>query len=90
MESIHDLLAPEKSNISIHDDPKSGEVSLPGVEVVKIRDLDSFMQLLELGEVNRHVANTKLNTESSRSHMILMVCIELSAFSFLLHRIFVQ
>ncbi|KAI9071477.1 hypothetical protein K1719_046561 [Acacia pycnantha] len=78
MESIHDLLAPEKSNISIHEDPKSGEVSLPGVEVVKVRDLDSFMQLLELGDVNRHVANTKLNTESSRSHVILMVQIRRS------------
>ncbi|XP_028758825.1 kinesin-like protein KIN-UC isoform X2 [Neltuma alba] len=78
MESIHDLLAPEKSDISIHEDPKSGEVSLPGVEVVKVQDLDSFMQLLELGEVNRHVANTKLNTESSRSHVILMVQIRRS------------
>ncbi|XP_054798040.1 kinesin-like protein KIN-UC isoform X3 [Prosopis cineraria] len=78
MESIHDLLAPEKSNISIHGDPKSGEVSLPGVEVVKVQDLDSFVQLLELGEANRHVANTKLNTESSRSHVILMVQIRRS------------
>ncbi|KAF7833676.1 kinesin-like protein KIN-UC isoform X2 [Senna tora] len=78
MESIYDLLAPEKSSISIHEDPKSGEVSLPGAEVVKVQDLDSFVELLELGEANRHVANTKLNTESSRSHAILMVQIRRS------------
>ena len=73
MESIQDLLAPEKVNIPINDDPKTGEVSLPGASVVKIQDLDHFLQLLQIGETNRHAANTKLNTESSRSHAILMV-----------------
>ncbi|KAL5735028.1 hypothetical protein ACOSP7_032889 [Xanthoceras sorbifolium] len=73
MESIQDLLAPENINIPIHEDPKTGEVSLPGATVVKIQDLDHFLQLLQIGEANRHAANTKLNTESSRSHAILMV-----------------
>ncbi|KAF5467065.1 hypothetical protein F2P56_016929 [Juglans regia] len=72
-ESIQDLLAPEKTNIPINEDPKTGEVSLPGATVVKIQDLDNFLQLLQVGEGNRHAANTKMNTESSRSHAILMV-----------------
>ncbi|KAG2729795.1 hypothetical protein I3760_01G266200 [Carya illinoinensis] len=72
-ESIQDLLAPEKTNIHINEDPKTGEVSLPGATVVKIQDLDNFLQLLQVGEGNRHAANTKMNTESSRSHAILMV-----------------
>lgn len=75
MESIQDLLAPEKVNIPINEDPKTGEVSLPGATVVKLRDLDHLLQLLQVGEVNRHAANTKLNTESSRSHAILVVSI---------------
>lgn len=79
MESIQDLLAPEKTNIPIAEDAKTGEVSVPGVEVVKIRNLDQFLQLLQLGEANRHAANTKMNTESSRSHAILMVYICRSA-----------
>ncbi|XP_022134077.1 kinesin-like protein KIN-UC isoform X2 [Momordica charantia] len=73
MESIQDLLAPEKVNIPINEDPKTGEVSAPGATVVKIQDIDHFLQLLEISEANRHAANTKLNTESSRSHAILMV-----------------
>ncbi|KAK2634074.1 hypothetical protein Ddye_028866 [Dipteronia dyeriana] len=73
MESIQDLLAPEKNNISINEDPKTGEVSLPGATIVKVQDLDHFLQLLQIGETNRHAAHTKLNTESSRSHAILMV-----------------
>ncbi|KAH7855331.1 hypothetical protein Vadar_023797 [Vaccinium darrowii] len=73
LESIQDLLSPEKINIPIFEEPKTGKVTLPGALVVKIRDLDHFSQVLQTGEANRHVANTKLNTESSRSHAILMV-----------------
>ncbi|OVA18001.1 Armadillo [Macleaya cordata] len=76
LESIQDLLAPEKNNIPIVEDSKTGEVSLPGAAVVKVRDIDQFMQLVQIGEVNRHAANTKMNTESSRSHAILMVYIQ--------------
>jgi kinesin family protein 5 len=75
MESIQDLLAPEKTNIPINEDPKTGEVSLPGATIVKVQDLDHFLQLLQVGETNRHAANTKMNTESSRSHAILTVSI---------------
>ncbi|KAF3434013.1 hypothetical protein FNV43_RR25116 [Rhamnella rubrinervis] len=78
MESIQDMLAPEKINIPINEDPKTGEVSLPGASVVKVQDLDQFLQLLQIGEANRHASNTKLNTESSRSHAILMVYIQRS------------
>lgn len=73
MESVQDLLAPEKINIPIVEDAKTGEVLVPGAEIVKILNLDHFLQLLHLGEANRHAANTKMNTESSRSHAILMV-----------------
>lgn len=78
MESIQDLLAPEKGNILINEDPRTGEVSLPCASIAKVRDLDSFLELLNIGEANRHVSNTKLNTESSRSHAILMVYIRRS------------
>lgn len=73
METIQDLLNPANDNISIVEDPKSGDVALPGATVVEIRDHKSFMELLQLGEAHRYAANTKLNTESSRSHAILMV-----------------
>ncbi|XP_024013548.1 kinesin-like protein KIN-UC isoform X2 [Eutrema salsugineum] len=73
METIQDLLAPERSNISINEDAKTGEVSVPGATVVNIQDLDHFLQVLQVGEANRHAANTKMNTESSRSHAILTV-----------------
>ncbi|KAF9616931.1 hypothetical protein IFM89_033001 [Coptis chinensis] len=73
METIQDLLDPTNDNIPIVEDPKTGDVSVPGATLVEIRDQHSFVELLRLGEAHRFAANTKLNTESSRSHAILMV-----------------
>ncbi|KAH7669081.1 Plus-end-directed kinesin ATPase protein [Dioscorea alata] len=73
METIQDLLVPTNDNIAIVEDPKTGDVSVPGATIVEIRDQSSFLELLRLGEAHRFAANTKLNTESSRSHAILMV-----------------
>ncbi|KAL4188065.1 hypothetical protein AMTRI_Chr09g22010 [Amborella trichopoda] len=73
METIQDLLDPGNDNIAIVEDPKTGDVSVPGAIVAEIRDQQSFVELLRLGEAHRFAANTKLNTESSRSHAILMV-----------------
>ncbi|KAL2516815.1 Armadillo repeat-containing kinesin-like protein 3 [Abeliophyllum distichum] len=78
METIQDLLDPANDNISIMEDPRNGDVSLPGVNLVDIRDQKSFVELLRIGEAHRFAANTKLNTESSRSHAILMVHVKRS------------
>ncbi|RDX70870.1 Kinesin-like protein KIN-UA, partial [Mucuna pruriens] len=78
METIQDLLDPANDNITIVEDPKTGDVSLPGASLVDIRDQQSFVELLRLGEAHRFAANTKLNTESSRSHAILMVHVKRS------------
>ncbi|KAG7956797.1 hypothetical protein I3843_11G141400 [Carya illinoinensis] len=78
METIQDLLDPANDNIPIVEDSKTGDVSLPGANLVEIRDQKSFVELLRLGEAHRFAANTKLNTESSRSHAILMVHVKRS------------
>ncbi|CAJ2650552.1 kinesin-like protein KIN-UA isoform X1 [Trifolium pratense] len=78
METIQDLLDPANDNIAIAEDPKTGDVSLPGATLVEIRDQQSFIELLSLGEAHRFAANTKMNTESSRSHAILMVHVKRS------------
>ncbi|KAK4269721.1 hypothetical protein QN277_022841 [Acacia crassicarpa] len=78
METIQDLLNPANDNIPIVEDPRTGDVSLPGATLVEIRDQQSFLELLRVGEAHRFAANTKLNTESSRSHAILMVQVKRS------------
>ncbi|KAL6494062.1 hypothetical protein OROGR_031971 [Orobanche gracilis] len=78
METIQDLLNPANDNISIVEDQKTGDVSLPGATVLEIRDQQSFVELLRFGEAHRIAANTKMNTESSRSHALLMVQVKKS------------
>ncbi|CAN4111740.1 unnamed protein product [Withania somnifera] len=78
METIQDLLDPANDNIPIVEDQKTGDVSLPGATIVEVRDQQSFLELLRVGEAHRYAANTKLNTESSRSHAILSVQIKRS------------
>lgn len=73
METIQDLLNPENDNIAIVEDPKTGDVSVPSATMVDIQSHKDFMELLRLGEAHRVATNTKLNTESSRSHALLMV-----------------
>ena len=73
MESVQDLLAPGRDNIAIQEDPKTGDVSVPGALQIQLSDQESFVNLLDVGESNRIAANTKLNTESSRSHALLLV-----------------
>ncbi|KAL5180990.1 Kinesin-like protein KIN-UB [Glycine soja] len=58
--------------------PKTGDVSLSGATLVEIKDQPSFLELLRVGETHRIAANTKLNTESSRSHAILTVHVKRS------------
>ncbi|KAG6597191.1 kinesin-like protein KIN-UB [Cucurbita moschata] len=78
METLQDLLDPANDNIPFVEDPKTGDVSVPGATVVEIRNQSSFLELLRVGEAHRVAANTKLNTESSRSHAILMVHVKRS------------
>jgi len=90
METIQDLLNPANDNIPIVEDQKTGDVSLPGATVVEVRDQQSFLELLRVGEAHRYAANTKLNTESSRSHAILLVNQEFYISSFQLIAWFVN
>lgn len=78
LETVRDLLAPERDNIAIVEDPKTGDVSMAGATMVQVRNRGGFVQLLKTGQQNRFASNTKMNTESSRSHAILLVCIKKS------------
>ncbi|XP_074317540.1 kinesin-like protein KIN-UA isoform X2 [Silene latifolia] len=78
METIQDLLDPNNDNISIVEDPKTGNITLPGASCADIKNQKNFIELLKLGEAHRFAANTKMNTESSRSHAFMMVNVKRS------------
>uniref|UniRef100_A0A1I7WYE6 Kinesin-like protein n=1 Tax=Heterorhabditis bacteriophora TaxID=37862 RepID=A0A1I7WYE6_HETBA len=71
-EEIIDLLADDRTsslNVRIHEDSR-GEISLHGVTGRQVQDLNSTLNILKNGALNRTVASTNMNEQSSRSHAI--------------------
>lgn len=73
-----DLLAPhgkDPAKLDIKKD-KKGLVFVQGSVMMEAATKDELWSIFERGSENRHVASTKMNAESSRSHLILGIIIE--------------
>ncbi|KAL4451514.1 hypothetical protein ABPG75_007176 [Micractinium tetrahymenae] len=83
-DDLTDLLAEHKKGDKLYKAPKleikkdpKGVVSVPGTTVVdNITSARELMDVIESGLARRRVASTQMNRESSRSHLIITVCIE--------------
>jgi kinesin family protein 3/17 len=75
-DELRDLLATgEGEALKIREDPQHG-VTIRGVAMHKVQQLDDLWRLLAFGKKNRKVRKTKMNAESSRSHSILTLNVE--------------
>ncbi|XP_041966619.1 kinesin-like protein KIN-14R [Alosa sapidissima] len=73
-DSLNDLLAKDPSNhLDIRTQGKS--VTVPGLTQVEVKTEDDILHVMEMGEKNRKIASTKMNIESSRSHLILTLTV---------------
>ncbi|PIC34309.1 hypothetical protein B9Z55_014003 [Caenorhabditis nigoni] len=71
-DDVLDLLSDDRSmssSIRIHEDSR-GEIVLHGVEQRAVFDMHGTMDILKNGALNRTVASTNMNEQSSRSHAI--------------------
>ncbi|KAJ2709768.1 hypothetical protein H4R19_004083, partial [Coemansia spiralis] len=75
MERIRDLLNPDESNLSVHEDKANG-VYVKGLMEVFVSSIDEVYQVMRQGAKSRVVAQTNMNAESSRSHSIFQITIE--------------
>jgi hypothetical protein len=76
-EYVYDLLAPLPHNkrrppLKVRSD-KSGRSFIQGVKEIPIFSVKEAQSILEIGQKNRHVAETLLHEASSRSHSIFVV-----------------
>ena len=55
---------------------QKGMVVVGGAVVKEASSAEELMSLFESGSASRHVASTKMNAESSRSHLVLSIVIE--------------
>lgn len=82
-DDLQDLLAENKKGerlfkqpkLDIKKDPK-GVVTVPGAIIVPVHSARELMNVIEGGLTRRKVSSTQMNRESSRSHLIITICIE--------------
>jgi len=78
-EEIRDLLGNSKSNIKceLKEDPKKG-IYIKNLSDVVVESPEDLNKMLDKGLGNRTVAATLMNSESSRSHSIFTIIVEMS------------
>ena len=74
-ETVNDLIDPSKKNLEIRESGNKG-IFVNNLSEISVNNLEKAMQLLNKGESNRIIAETKLNEKSSRSHTIFKINIE--------------
>ena len=74
MEKIKDLINPEKDNLKIHEEKGKG-VYMADIEERYIAEESEIYNLLKIGNSNRSISATLMNSESSRSHSIFILTV---------------
>lgn len=74
-EQVFDLLDPASSGLHLRENMKHG-VYVDGLTETSISSAREAYQVLSTGWVNRKVASTSMNRESSRSHAVFTLSIE--------------
>ncbi|CAJ1360312.1 unnamed protein product [Effrenium voratum] len=76
-EEIRDLLSKNpKQKLELKDHPEGG-VFVKDLTVMIVKGVTDLQQVMEVGQKNRSVASTLMNNESSRSHSIFTVTVEI-------------
>lgn len=68
-EDINDLLAPENSKLQVHES-REGYPFVAGLREDIVTGAEQVLALLDAGEQHRHIGETRMNKNSSRSHTI--------------------
>eukprot|EP00123_Amoebidium_parasiticum_P010481 comp20134_c0_seq1/m.24871 comp20134_c0_seq1/g.24871 ORF comp20134_c0_seq1/g.24871 comp20134_c0_seq1/m.24871 type:complete len:771 (-) comp20134_c0_seq1:77-2389(-) len=74
LEKIKDLLDDTKDNLQVHEDPQKG-IYVKNVTEVYVGSVEETMDIMRRGALNRAVAQTRMNAESSRSHSVFQLTI---------------
>ncbi|KAM8973115.1 uncharacterized protein RCH25_018787 [Pelodytes ibericus] len=71
-ETLRDLLS-QNGNTQLEIRSQGKTVTLPGLTETEVFTEDDIKKTMSFGEKNRTVASTKMNTESSRSHLMVIL-----------------
>ena len=77
-EEVRDLLGKDpEAKLDLREDPERG-VYVVDLTAVVVKDYDEIDQVMKLGNTHRTVGATAMNADSSRSHSLFTVVIEMS------------
>lgn len=81
-EEVRDLLInpPSNKKLELREDPKSG-LFIKDLSILEIHSFDDMNKLMNMGSKNRHTGETSMNAQSSRSHCIFTVYVEIADLS---------
>ena len=74
-EQVCDILSDKRADLKIRENPETGPF-VPGLVVAAVTSVEEVMKVVRDGNRRRHVAATKMNSASSRSHAILTLFFE--------------
>eukprot|EP00824_Muranothrix_gubernata_P004359 TRINITY_DN15540_c0_g1_i1.p1 TRINITY_DN15540_c0_g1~~TRINITY_DN15540_c0_g1_i1.p1 ORF type:complete len:662 (-),score=156.44 TRINITY_DN15540_c0_g1_i1:430-2196(-) len=77
MEKIKDLFDPSQDNLKIHEDKQKG-IFIPGVTERSVGDEEEVYDFIKIGNANRAIGVTDMNAQSSRSHSIFIMTIQMN------------
>ena len=75
-EEVRDLLVNNNQKLAIKEDPKKGTF-VKDLTYVTLKDTEDIQKCLDKGNKNRHVGATSMNDQSSRSHSLFTVYLEI-------------
>ena len=75
-EEVRDLLGDSNKKLDIREDPKKGTF-VKDLTYVTLKDTEDIQNCLDKGNKNRHVGATSMNDQSSRSHSLFTVYLEI-------------
>jgi len=75
-EEVRDLLGDNSKKLDIRENPKKGTF-VKDLTYATIKDTDDTEKCLNKGNKNRHVGHTSMNDQSSRSHSLFTVYLEI-------------
>ena len=75
-EEVRDLLIAKSQKLDIREDKKKG-VFIRDLTYITLQDTEDIQKCLDKGNKNRHVGQTSMNDQSSRSHSIFTVYLEI-------------
>ena len=73
-ETIQDLLTSDAKVLDLK--AQGNKIVLPGLTEMVVENSSDIDNVFALGDKNRHVASTKMNSTSSRSHLVFRITVE--------------